>query len=166
MNDHFEIKFAVKEDVPLILSFVKELAEYEKLSHEVVATEAMLTEALFGARSHTEALIGYLNDEPVSFALFFHNFSTFLGRSGIYLEDLFVRPASRGNGIGHKTLSFLAKLAIERHCGRLELSVLNWNESAIGFYKRIGGKPQDEWTVYRLTHQALTDLASSWEALK
>ncbi len=158
--DNFEIKFASVDDVPLILSFIKQLAEYEKLLHEVVATEDILKETLFGAKSHAEVIIAYLDQKPVGFALFFHNFSTFLGRPGIYLEDLFVDPSVRGMGIGQKLLSFLAKLAKERKCGRLEWWVLDWNETAINFYKRIGAIPMDEWTVFRVTGQALDDLAS------
>ena len=163
MQKIFNIKPATIEDTALILSFIKELAEYEKLLHEVVATEALLQETLFGARAHAEVIIGYLDETPVSFALFFHNFSTFLGRPGIYLEDLFVKPEARGLGIGHKMLAYLAHLAKARNCGRLEWWVLDWNETAIGFYKRIGAKPMDEWTVYRLTDQSLDNLAATWQ---
>lgn len=163
MLANFEIKPATIEDVPLILSFIKQLAEYEKLLHEVVATEDSLKEALFGDKAHAEVVIGYLDNEPVSFALFFHNYSTFLGRSGLYLEDLFVKPEARGYGIGQKMLAYLAHLAKTRNCGRFEWWVLDWNESAIGFYKRLGAKPMDEWTVFRVTGQALDDLAASWE---
>ncbi|MDF2867714.1 MAG: hypothetical protein K0S11_1184 [Gammaproteobacteria bacterium] len=163
MTDTFEIKPATLEDIPLILSFIKELAEYEKLLHEVTATEELLKETLFGEKTHAEIVIGYLNQLPVSFALFFQNFSTFLGRPGIYLEDLFVKPEARGNGIGQKMLSYIAYLAKQRNCGRFEWSVLNWNESAIGFYKHLGAKPMDEWTVYRVTGPALDNLAASWK---
>jgi len=163
MTDIFEIKAATAEDTPLILSFIKELAEYEKLLHEVVATEDTLKETLFGDKAYAEVVIGYLNQVPVSFALYFHNFSTFLGRPGIYLEDLFVKPEARGHGIGQKMLAYLAHLAKSRKCGRIEWWVLNWNETAIGFYKRIGAKPMDEWTVYRVTDQAFDNLAASWE---
>lgn len=162
MNSKFEIKRAESADVPLILSFIKELAEYEKLLHEVVATEAILQETLFGEHSHAEVIIGYLDHKPVSFALYFHNFSTFLGRPGIYLEDLYVKPEARGKGIGQKILGYLAQLAKKRKCGRLEWWVLDWNETAIGFYKRIGAKPMDEWTVYRVTGDALDNLATTW----
>lgn len=162
MNNTFEIKKAEIADIPLILTFIKELAEYEKLLHEVVATEDILQETLFGEHAHAEVVIGYLNHKPVSFALFFHNFSTFLGRPGIYLEDLFVKPEARGKGIGQKMLAYLANLAKERKCGRLEWWVLDWNETAIGFYKRIGAKPMDEWTVFRVTGESLDDLAASW----
>jgi len=159
----FEIKPATEKDVPLILAFIKDLAEYEKLLHEVVATEEILRETLFGQKAHAEVVIGYLDNKPVSFALFFHNFSTFLGRPGIYLEDLFVKPEARGAGIGQKMLAYLAKLAKDRNCGRLEWWVLDWNEPAINFYKRIGAKPMDEWTVHRVTGQALDDLAASYQ---
>lgn len=162
MTDVFEVKAAAIQDIPLILSFIKELAEYEKLLHEVVATEDLLKETLFGEHAHAEVCLGYLNQAPVSFALYFHNFSTFLGRPGIYLEDLFVKPEARGKGIGQKMLAYLAHLAKSRKCGRLEWWVLDWNETAINFYKRIGAKAMDEWTVYRVADQALDDLAASW----
>ncbi len=162
MSDIFEIKHASIEDVPLILSFIKELAEYEKLSQEVVATEDLLKKTLFGEKAHAEVIIGYLNQVPVSFALFFHNFSTFLGRPGIYLEDLFVKTEARGKGIGQKMLGYLAHLTVERQCGRLEWWVLDWNETAIRFYKKLGATAMDEWTVYRVTGTALTHLAESW----
>lgn len=163
MTDIFEIKTATIADVSLILSLIKELAEYEKLSHEVVATENLLKETLFGNHSPAEVIIGYLNRQAVSFALYFHNFSTFLGRRGMYIEDLFVKPAARGKGIGQKMLSYLAFLAQERQCGRLEWSVLNWNEPAIRFYERAGAKAMDEWTTYRITGQTLDRLAASWK---
>jgi GNAT superfamily N-acetyltransferase len=155
-----EIRAATEEDVPLILSLIKELAEYERLSHEVVATEEALRDSLFGERPVAEVLIGHLGDEPVGFALFFHNFSTFLGKPGIYLEDLYVRPEFRGAGIGRALLVHLARLARERGCGRLEWSVLDWNEPAIGFYKKIGASPVSGWTVYRVTGEALDDMAA------
>jgi len=164
MNDQFEIKKADCTDIPLVLSFIKELAEYEKLLHEVAATEAILQETLFGDNSHAEVIIGYLNHKPVGFAVYFHNFSTFLGRPGIYLEDLYVKPEVRGKGIGQKILGYLARLAKERKCGRLEWWVLDWNETAIGFYKRIGAKAMDEWTVYRVTGDALDNLAATCDA--
>lgn len=161
MIPKFEIKAATIKDVPLILSFIKELADYEKLLHKVVATEEILTETLFGNDAHAKVVIGYLDSEPVSFALYFYNFSTFLGRPGIYLEDLFVKPEARGKGIGQKMLAFLARLAKEKKCGRLEWWVLDWNETAIKFYKRIGAQAMDEWTVFRVTGKALDDLANS-----
>ena len=154
------IRPATPEDVPQILQFIRELAEYEKLSHEVAATEALLYQNLFGPRPVAECLIAELDQTPVGFAFFFHNFSTFLGRPGIYLEDLFVRPAARGKGIGRALLTHLAKIAVQRDCGRLEWSVLDWNAPAIGFYKKLGALPMDEWTVMRVTGDALKNLAS------
>jgi GNAT superfamily N-acetyltransferase len=154
------IRAATEDDAPLILSLIKELAEYERLSHEVVATEEALRDSLFGDRPVAEVLIGHLGDEPVGFALFFHNFSTFLGKPGIYLEDLYVKPRYRGMGIGRALLVHLARLARARDCGRLEWSVLDWNEPAIGFYKGIGASPVSGWTVYRVTGEALDDLAA------
>src|SRR5579862_3055472 len=148
LNDNLAIKHATISDVSLVLSFIKELAEYEKLSHEVIATEELLKETLFGENAHAEVIIAYLNDNtPIGFAIFFHNFSTFLGRPGIYLEDLFVKPEARGQGIGQKMLAYLANLAKQRNCGRFEWWVLDWNETAIGFYKKLGAKAMDEWTV-------------------
>lgn len=154
-----QIRFAQESDVPLILQFVRDLAEYEKLSHEVIADEAQLRRTLFGERRPAEVIIGESEGEAVTFALFFHNFSTFLGRPGIYLEDLFVLPEHRGKGFGLQMLSFIAKIAQERGCGRFEWSVLDWNEDAIRFYKRLGAKPMDEWTMFRLTGEALKALA-------
>ena len=158
----FRIRPAVAEDVPLILGFIRELAEYEKLSHEVVATEDLLRKTLFGDRRVAEVILGYLGDEPVGFALFFHNFSTFFGRPGIYLEDLYVKPEIRGRGIGKKMLAYLADLARKRGCGRLEWWVLDWNEPAVGFYQSIGAVPMDQWTVHRLTGEALDQLADQF----
>jgi GNAT superfamily N-acetyltransferase len=153
-----EIRAAVEEDAPLILQLIKELAEYEKLSHEVVATEDTLRKSLFGERRFAEAVIGEVESEPAGFALFFHNFSTFLGRPGIYLEDLYVRPEFRGSGLGRALLVYLARLALERGCGRLEWSVLDWNEPAIGLYKSVGAAPVDGWTGYRVAGKALEEL--------
>ena len=153
------VRSASEADVPLILSFIKELAEYERLSHEVVATEETLREWLFGERTVAEVLIGESGGDPAGFALFFHNFSTFLGKPGIYLEDLYVRPEFRSRGIGRTLLIHLARLARQRGYGRLEWSVLDWNEPAIGFYRGIGASPVSGWTVYRVTGQELEDLA-------
>jgi GNAT superfamily N-acetyltransferase len=155
-----EIRVATEDDVPLVLSLIKELAEYERLSHEVVATEEMLWDSLFGERRVAEVILGYLRDDPAGFALFFHNFSTFLGKPGIYLEDLYVKPEFRGAGVGRALLVYLAKLARERGCGRLEWSVLDWNEPAIRFYKALGAVPMEDWTVYRVMGEALDGLAS------
>jgi GNAT superfamily N-acetyltransferase len=154
------IREATEEDVPLILSLIRELAEYEKLSDEVVATEDGLRDSLFGERRYAEVLIAEHDGAPAGFALFFHNFSTFLGKPGIYLEDLYVKPAFRGSGIGKKLLVHLASLAKRRGCGRLEWWVLDWNEPSIGFYKKLGAVPMDDWTVYRVSGLALEDLAS------
>ena len=148
------------EDVPTILRFIEGLAEYEKLSHACVATEAHLTATLFGDRRYAEVLLAFWNEQPAGFALFFHNYSTFLAKPGIYLEDLFVDPALRGKGLGKALLIALAKLAVERNCGRLEWSVLDWNEPSIQFYKNLGAAPMDEWTGYRLTGEALNSLAT------
>ena len=161
MKNNFYIKQAIIDDVPLILSFIKELADYEKLLHEVVATESILRDSLFGKKSNAEVIIGYLNETPVSFALYFYNFSTFLGRPGIYLEDLFVKPEARSNGIGKQMLRYLAELAKKQQCGRLEWWVLDWNKDAINFYEKIGAKAMNEWTVYRLTGESLDDLSRS-----
>jgi len=159
MDNSIEIRTAKKEDVHLILSFIKELAEYEHLAQEVVATEEMLTESLFGKDSITEVLLAYYNNKPVGFALFFHNFSTFLGRKGIYLEDIYVKPQHRGKGIGKALLVKLAKIAKERNCGRLGWAVLNWNKAAIEFFESLGAIPMDEWRTYRMAGKSLTKLA-------
>ena len=148
---NLSITFAEEGEAGLILDFISKLAEYEKLSHEVTATEASLREALFGPRPYAECLIARLDGKPAGFALFFHNFSTFLGKPGIYLEDLFVYPALRGNGVGKALLVRLAAIAKERNCGRLEWSVLDWNIPAQEFYRKLGALPMDEWTVYRMT---------------
>jgi GNAT superfamily N-acetyltransferase len=150
------IRPASIEDAPLILSFIKELAHYEKLSHEVTATEEDLKKTLFGEHPYAEVVISYLGDEPVGYGLFFHNYSTFHGRQGMYLEDIYVRPEARGLGVGKSLLRHLAQIAVQRGCARMEWSVLDWNQPAIEFYRSIGAKPMDEWTVYRLTGEALT----------
>jgi GNAT superfamily N-acetyltransferase len=155
------IRPATGADAPLILTLIKELAEYERLSHEVTADEETLRRNLFGEGSRgAEAVIAEHDGEPAGFALFFHNFSTFLGRPGLYLEDLFVRPGYRGSGVGRSLLAHLARLAVERGCGRLEWWVLDWNEPAIGFYKRLGAEAMEDWTVYRVTGEALDRLAA------
>jgi GNAT superfamily N-acetyltransferase len=154
------VREASGEDVPLILSFIRELAEYENLSHEVVATEETLRANLFGGRQFAEVLIAEHDGAPAGFALFFHNFSTFLGKSGIYLEDLYVKPELRGAGIGKKLLVHLARLAKDHGCGRLEWWVLDWNAPTIGFYEKLGAVAMDDWTVYRLAGAPLDDLAA------
>ena len=153
------IRAATPGDVPLILAFIQELAAYEKLGDKVVATEEGLHRSLFGGRPAAEVLIAEVDGAPAGFALFFHNYSTFLGQSGIYLEDLFVRPAHRHRGIGRALLARLASTALERGCGRLEWAVLDWNEEAIGFYRRLGAVAMEGWTTYRLAGEALVDLA-------
>lgn len=158
---HLTIRAAQRDDVALILGFIHELAEYEKLADQVVAEPEQLIEHLFGPRPFAEVLIGEVDGEAAGFALFFHNYSTFLGKPGIYLEDLYVRPSVRGAGLGKALLGRLAGLAVERGCGRLEWSVLDWNDPAIGFYRKLGANPQDEWTVYRLSGPALGDLAKN-----
>ncbi len=158
----FTIRPATSQDTSLILWFIKGLAEYEKLSHEVVATEDALRENLFGAHPKAEVIIGEYNSEPVGFALFFHNFSTFVGKPGIYLEDLFVIPEMRGKGFGKSLLQYLARLAVERDCGRLEWAVLDWNEPAIKFYESLGSRIMKEWLINRLAGEELAELASQF----
>ncbi len=154
------IRPATPADISLIGEFIRDLAEYEKLAHEVRFDETVMAQKLFGPRPFAEVLIGEIDGTPQGFALFFHNFSTFEGRPGIYLEDLFVRPDARGSGLGKALLGKLAALAVERDCARLEWSVLDWNTPAIDFYKALGARPMDEWTVYRVDGDALTDLAA------
>ncbi len=154
------IRAAGRSDVALILAFIRELAAYEKLSEEVVATEDTLAATLFGSHPAAEVLIAEVDGGPAGFALFFSNYSTFLGRPGIYLEDLFVRPEARGRGVGRALLSRLAAIARERGCGRLEWAVLDWNENAIRFYEKLGATAQTDWTTYRLTGEPLARLAS------
>jgi len=155
------IRSATAADLPLIARFIRDLAEYEKLADEVRFDEAKLGEKLFGARPYAEVVIGEIDGTAQGFALFFHNFSTFEGRPGIYLEDLFVRPAARGSGLGKALLAYLAKLCTERDCARLEWSVLDWNAPSIGFYKSLGARMMDEWTVMRVDGDALTALAEA-----
>lgn len=154
------LRSATPADVPTIRALIEGLAEYEKLRHECHATDALLQESLFGARPYAEVVLAEREGVVAGFALFFHNFSTFLAKPGIYLEDLFVRPEHRGRGIGKALLVHLAQLAVSRGCGRLEWSVLDWNVDAIAFYEKLGARAQDEWTVYRVTGEALTHLAS------
>ena len=154
------IRPATIDDVPLIRALIAELAEYERLADAAVATDADLRAQLFGVAPAAEVLIGEVDGEPAGFALFFHNFSTFLGKRGLYLEDLFVRPSARGVGLGKHLMAALARIAVQRDCGRFEWSVLDWNAPAIGFYRRIGATGMDEWTVQRLEGEALHALAS------
>jgi len=157
------IERATERDVPLILELIQGLAVYEKLAHEVTATEAGLRETLFGARPAADVIIAYAGDRPAGFALFFPNYSTFLGKPGLYLEDLFVRPEYRGQGLGLALMKRLAQIAVERGCGRFEWSVLDWNEPAIGFYKSLGAKLMDGWSIVRVNGEALTRLAGAVE---
>ena len=159
MSDEVTIRPALEHETPLILQFVRELAQYERLEEQMAAEEAQMRAALFGPRPYAEVVFACWEGEPVGFALFFHNFSTFLGRPGIYLEDLFVRPGFRGRGLGRRLLAWLAMLAVERGCGRLEWAVLDWNAPAVGFYRSLGAVAMDEWTVFRLTGPALEALA-------
>ena len=158
-TDDIQICPATVADVRIILDLIRGLAEYEKLSHEVVASEELLREHLFGPKPAAEVRIAWWGNDAVGFALYFHNFSTFLSRPGIYLEDIFVRPEYRGRGIGKALLKEVARVAAERKCGRLEWSVLDWNELAIKFHQSLGAKPMSEWTIYRMTGNAIEKLA-------
>jgi GNAT superfamily N-acetyltransferase len=155
----FTIRPARAADVAVIGQLIRELAEYEKLAHEAVATDASLREALFGQRPFSEVLLGETGTEVAGFALFFHNFSTFLGKPGLYVEDIYVRPQFRGGGLGTAFFKRLARTAVDRGCGRLEWAVLDWNEPALNFYRKIGAVPMSEWTVQRLVGDGLRRLA-------
>jgi GNAT superfamily N-acetyltransferase len=156
----FSTRIATSADAALVLDFIKRLAEYEKLAHMVVADEALLREELFGPRSHVEALLAFEGDTAVGFAVYFHNFSTFLGRKGLWLEDLFVLPEMRGRGYGKKILLELGRIAHSRGCGRFEWAVLDWNQPSIDFYKSLGAVPLEDWTIFRVTGPALEKLAA------
>jgi GNAT superfamily N-acetyltransferase len=153
------IRNGTEKDVSIILDLIKALADYEKAPNEVIADEKILLQNLFGEKPYAETLIAEYNGEPAGFALFFHNFSTWTGKPGIYLEDLFVKPHLRGKGIGKRLLVQIAKIAVERDCGRFEWSVLDWNEPSIQFYKNLGAKPMDEWTTFRMTEKQLKALS-------
>jgi GNAT superfamily N-acetyltransferase len=159
--ENFQIRPAHVEDVPTILELIRDLATYERAPHEVTATEEQLTDVLFGERPAAEVLLAFEGQSPVGFAVFFYNFSTWLGRPGLYLEDLFVKPDKRGKGYGRALLVELAKIARDRECGRMEWAVLDWNEPAIKFYRALGAKLMDEWTVFRLTRNGIAKLADS-----
>jgi len=165
MSEELRIEPATVHDVPLILQFIKDLAEYEKLPNAVVATEDDLRSHLFGPNAMAHTVIAFVGDEPAGFALYFFNFSTFLARPGLYLEDLFVKPALRKRGVGRALLAHLARIALERGCGRVEWSVLNWNEMALRFYRSIGAEPLSDWTVMRLTPPAISRLAADAPAV-
>ena len=162
----FIIKWAKKEDVPLIKNLIYELAVYEKLTHEVVTTEEDLEKYLFGDTKIAEVLIGYLSGVPVGFALFFHNYSTFIGKPGIYLEDLYVKEQYRGRGYGKALLTCLASIAVERNCGRLEWAVLDWNKPSLDFYVSLGAKVLNEWLIHRVTGESLIKLAEMFPVAK
>ena len=158
---NFQIRSATRGDVPIILQLIRDLATYERAPNDVVATEDSLVETLFGENAAAEVRLAFEGQEPVGFALFFHNYSTWMGRPGLYLEDLFVKPEHRGKGYGRALLIHLAKIANERRCGRMEWAVLDWNEPAIQFYRKLGAKPMHEWTVFRLTTDEISKLADS-----
>ncbi len=160
MNGDVQIRATTPADVPLILEFIRGIADYEKLAHEVVATEAALHESLFGPQACAECLLAFLGEEPAAFAIFFHNFSTFVGRRGLYLEDLFVKPEHRGLGIGKKLLVHLAGIAKERNCGRFEWVALDWNERAIRFYQALGAEMKAEWQLFRLDEAGIANVAA------
>jgi len=155
MASELTIKQAEEKDIPLLLSFIKKIAAYEKLLHEVVVTEEILRESLFGQKPGAEVVFGYLENEPVAYAVYFYNFSTFIGKKGLYLEDLFVLPELRGKGIGKKMLLHLIQKASDEKCGRMEWAVLDWNKPAISFYKSLGAKPMGEWTVFRMNEETI-----------
>lgn len=161
MNAGLEIRAAVEDDLPLILGFIQDLAVYERLRSSCIATTDKLRSTLFTSPPAAEVLIARLDGEPVGFALFYHNYSTFLAQRGLFLEDLFVNPEARGKGVGRALLSVLARMAVERDCGRFEWNVLDWNEPAIGFYQGIGARPMDDWTTFRLEGNALRELAAT-----
>lgn len=164
MTASIEIRAATESDVPLILRLIRELADYERAPDAVVTTEEGLRDVLFGPKPSAEVLLGFANNEAVGFAVYFFNFSTWLGRPGLYLEDLFVRPDLRGKGYGRALLARLARIAQDHRCGRMEWAVLDWNDPAIQFYRKLGAEPMSEWTVFRLTSDGIAKLAESISA--
>ncbi len=161
MVEKIDIRRATEADVPLILALIKDLAAYERLSDAVVATEDVLRESLFGTRPYAEVILGYYDGTPAGYVLFFHNFSTFIGKPGIYIEDIYVKTSHRGKGLGKALFGYTAALAADRNCARLEFAVLDWNEPSIRFYKHRGARLLDDWSMYRITGQALQDLADA-----
>ncbi|MCH7496106.1 MAG: GNAT family N-acetyltransferase [Candidatus Marinimicrobia bacterium] len=159
--ENFEIREAVEADIPLVLHFIKELAEYEKLSHIVEADEKVLWDSMFGEGANTKALLAFYEGEPVGFAVYFYNFSSFVGRMGLYLEDLYIDPGMRGKGFGKALLKKLAQIAVEKKCGRMEWVVLDWNEPAIEFYIQLGAEALGDWTTFRLNQKEIETLAAS-----
>jgi len=159
-NKDIVIRPAIKDDADLILSFIKELADYEKLTDAVTANKELLQKTLFGEEAVAKSLLAFYDDKPAGFAIYFYNYSTFIGKPGLYLEDVFVKKNLRGKGVGKEILIYLANIALEKDCGRFEWSVLDWNEPAIKFYKNLGAKPMEEWTVFRLEKKGIEDLAS------
>jgi len=159
MNETLKIKKATVKDVPLILSLIRELAIYEKLLHEVIATEKDIKKCLFGVKKYAEVLVAFYDNKPAGMALFFHNYSTFVGKPGIYLEDLYVKPELRGKGIGKSLLIELIKIAHKRNCGRVEWAVLDWNQPAMDFYKKLGAEMMDSWRIFRLTSDKISKIA-------
>jgi GNAT superfamily N-acetyltransferase len=159
-NRDFAIRSATVRDVPIILELIRDLATYERAPHDVTATEEQLTDVLFGEKPAAEVLLAFEGDALIGFAVFFHNFSTWLGRPGLYLEDLFVRPEHRGKGYGRALLVYLAGIARDRGCGRMEWAVLDWNAPAIDFYKKLGAAPLEEWKIFRLTRDGIAKLAA------
>jgi GNAT superfamily N-acetyltransferase len=159
-SEELIIKIAEKDDAETVLYFIKQLAEYEKLSHQVTATEEVLIENLFSKKSNAHALLAYHKNKPIGFALYFYNFSTFLGKHGIYLEDLFVLPEMRGKGFGKKLFLHLISIAKQNNCGRFEFSVLDWNEPSIQFYKNLGAASMDDWTTFRIDEDGINKLTS------
>ena len=159
MKNKLNLRFATPNDISIVFQFILELSRFEQLEHEVIGTQEKLRESLFGKQPECEVILAFLDEKPVGFALFFHNYSTFLTRKGLYLEDLYVTPEARGSGVGKALLQYLAKITIDRNCGRMEWWVLDWNTKAIDFYKQLKAEPMDEWTVFRLTGKNLEDLA-------
>lgn len=163
MNNELKIVRATKNDIPLILSFIKKIAEYEKLSHEVIATEESLRKSLFDERANAEVVFAYQNNEPIAYAVYFFNFSTFVGKRGLYLEDIFVLPEFRKLGIGKILFTYLMQYAIDKNCGRMEWAVLDWNEPALNFYNKIGATEMTEWKMFRLTENKMKELLKESE---